>query len=59
MNKKNQNSVQEILSDTQIIKINKQYEILELWHSGKITGLECIEQIVALEKVVYFKKAKK
>jgi len=58
MNEKNKNSTDEILSETQIIRVNKQYEVLKDWSDSKITGLQCIEQIVALEKVIYFKKTK-
>ena len=58
MNEKNKDSTNEILSETEIIRINKQYQILKDWRDGKITGLECIEQVLNLQKIIYFKKTK-
>lgn len=38
-----------------------QFDILELWGDGRITGTECIERILELEKIVPvdFKAARK
>lgn len=50
---------EEIFKNSQISKRNKQYDILKDWYDGKITGRECIEKIVELEKVFFLHQGKK
>lgn len=50
---------EQIFKNSEIIKRNEQYDILKNWYDGKITGRECIEQIVELEKVFFLHQGKK
>ena len=46
----------QILKNSEIIKRNKQYKILQEWHNNKITAKQCIERIVELEKLVFLEE---
>jgi hypothetical protein len=46
----------QILINSEIIKRNKQYKVLEEWYKNKITAKECIEKIIQLEKLVFLQE---
>jgi hypothetical protein len=50
---------EQISKNSEMTKRNKQYDILKEWYDGKITGRECIQKIVELEKVFFLYQGKK